>query len=97
MFSVITDIYNKKTPNTYAESSTLVFDIDSSSAAIPVDFFGLCRKLARTSSTSSSAVNGRLHTFTSPSGRNVNYDEKQFTGGGLSYSFYLYMFRKYVS
>jgi hypothetical protein len=25
---------------------TVVFDIDSSLAAVPVDFFGLCRKLA---------------------------------------------------
>jgi hypothetical protein len=39
-----------------------------------------------------------LHTRASPSGRNVNYDEKQLTGGKkLSCSFYLYMFRKYVS
>jgi hypothetical protein len=121
---------------------TVVFDIDSSLAAVPVDFFGLCRKLARTHSTLSSAVNGRplvfclhrqpvsvnclyyarmvlstggsfayfarnalrtvtidlivwysntqnnlspgaaifsLHTLASPSGRNVNYDEKQST------------------
>jgi hypothetical protein len=32
-------------------------------AAVPVDFFGLCRKLARTRSTSSSAVNGRPLDF----------------------------------
>jgi len=42
-----------------------------------------------------------LHTLASPSGRNVNYDEKQVTGGGwrgnLSCSFYLYRFRKYMS
>ena len=38
-----------------------------------------------------------LHTLASPSGRNVNYDEKQLTGGGLSCSFCLYRFRKYVS
>jgi hypothetical protein len=40
-----------------------------------------------------------LHTLASPSGRNVNYDEKQLTGGknNLSCSFYLYRFRKYVS
>ena len=38
-----------------------------------------------------------LHTHKSPSGRNVNYDEKQLTGGKklcLSCSFYLYRFRK---
>jgi len=121
---------------------TVVFDIDSSLAAVSVDFLGLCRKLARARSTSSSAVNGRslgfclhrhlasvnylyharmvlsvggsfvyfarnahcsltrdlllwysntqndfspaadifsLHTLASPSGRNVNYDEKQLT------------------
>jgi hypothetical protein len=47
MFSVITNIYNKKTPNAYAEPSTLFFfDIDNSLAAVPVDFVGLCRKLA---------------------------------------------------
>jgi hypothetical protein len=39
-----------------------------------------------------------LHTLASPSGRNVNYDEKQLTGEkNLSCSFYLYRFRKYVS
>ena len=38
------------------------------------------------------------HTLTSPSSRNVNYDEKQLTGKkNLSFSFYLYRFRKYVS
>ena len=41
-----------------------------------------------------------LHTLASPSGRNVNYDEKQLTGGKkniFSCSFYLYRFCKYVS
>ena len=39
-----------------------------------------------------------LHKLTSPSGRNVNYDEKQLTWGrGLSCSFCLYRFRKHVS
>ena len=42
-----------------------------------------------------------LHKLASPSGRNVNYDEKQLTGGegggNLSCSFYLYRFRKYVT
>ena len=40
-----------------------------------------------------------LHTLASHSGRNMNYDEKQFTGRGgkkLSCSFYPYRFRKYV-
>jgi len=38
------------------------------------------------------------HTLASPSGRNVNYDEKQLTGEKiLSCSFYLYRFRKYMS
>jgi hypothetical protein len=37
-----------------------------------------------------------LHTLATPSGRNVNYDEKQFTGGFFSCSFYLHRFRKYV-
>jgi len=37
-----------------------------------------------------------LHTLASPSGRNVNYDEKQLTGEKkkFSCSFYLYRFRK---
>jgi hypothetical protein len=97
MFSVITNIYN--TERLCRTLHTVVFDIDGSLAAVHVDFFGLCRKLARTLSTSSSAVNGRLHTLASPSGRNLNYVEKQFTGGkkNLSWSFYLYRFRKYVS
>jgi hypothetical protein len=38
-----------------------------------------------------------LHTLASPSGRNVNYDEEQLTGGGLNSSFCVYRFRKYVS
>jgi hypothetical protein len=82
MFSVITNIYNKKTKETYlngVESN----GIDSSLAAVPVDLFGLCRKLARTRSRSSSAVNGRPLDFLlaqTPSGRNVNYDEKHLPG-----------------
>jgi hypothetical protein len=39
-----------------------------------------------------------LHTLTSPSGRNVNYDEKQLTGEKIFELFLLsYRFRKYVS
>jgi hypothetical protein len=39
------------------------FDIDSSTAAVPVDFFGLCIKLAQTHSRSYSAVNGQPLDF----------------------------------
>jgi hypothetical protein len=42
---------------------TVVFDVDSSLAAVAVDFFGLCRKLVRNRSTSSSAVYGRPLDF----------------------------------
>ena len=40
-----------------------------------------------------------LHTLASPSGRNVNFNEKQLTGKkkNLSYSFYLHRFCKYAS
>jgi hypothetical protein len=41
-----------------------------------------------------------LHTLASSSGGNVNYDKKQLVrgeGGNVSFSFYLYWFRKYVS
>jgi hypothetical protein len=136
--------YGSNTERVCRTLHTLVFDIDSSLVAFPVDFFGLCRKLARTCSTSSSAVNGwpldfclhrhpvsvnclyhtrmvficrrvfcvlctkctlhrvttdllcdipthkndfypgaaifSVHTLASPSGRNVNYDEKELTG-----------------
>jgi len=37
---------------------TVVFDIDSFLATAAFDFFGLCRKMARTRAASSSAVNG---------------------------------------
>ena len=141
----------------------VVFDIHSSLAAVTFDFFGLCTKVARTRSTSSSPVNGRpfyfcmhrhpvsvnylyharmvlsagrsfayfarnarctvtthllvwnsntqndfspgaaifsLHAFASPSDRNLNYDKKKTTYWGifffLSFSIYLYMFRKNV-
>jgi hypothetical protein len=36
MFSVITNIYNKKTPNAYATLHTVVFDIASSLAEVPL-------------------------------------------------------------
>jgi hypothetical protein len=39
-----------------------------------------------------------LHTLASSSGRNVNYDEKQLSGGKkISCSFHLYRFGKYAS
>jgi hypothetical protein len=39
-----------------------------------------------------------LHTFASPSGRNVNYDEKQYLGKNFfCWSFYVYRFRKCLS
>jgi len=44
------------------------------------------------------AVIFSLHTLASPSGRNVNYDEKNLLGKNfLSCSFYLYGFRRCVS
>jgi hypothetical protein len=49
----------------------------------------------KTTSSSGAAIFS-LQTLASTSDRNVNYDEKLLTGGGLSYSFYLYRFRKYM-
>jgi len=47
---------------------------------------------------SSGAAIFSLHKLASPGSRNVNYDEKQLTGKKiLSFSFYLYRFRKYMS
>jgi len=43
------------------------------------------------------AANFSLHTLASPSGRNVNYDEKQLTGKKIFELFYLYRFCKYMS
>jgi hypothetical protein len=64
MFSMITNIYNKKyTKRLCRTLHTVVFYIDSSLDAVPVDFFRLCRNLDRTRSTSSSAVNGRQLDF----------------------------------
>jgi hypothetical protein len=39
-----------------------------------------------------------IHTLASPGGRNMNYNEKQLSGGKIlsSYSFYLNRFCKYV-
>jgi hypothetical protein len=159
MFSVVTNIYNKKTKGPtlmelFTATRKVIFFLQ-------LEMFGLCRKLARTRSTSSSAVNGRpldfrlhrhplsvnclyharmvlsvgrsfawftrnacctetkdllvwysntqndfspgadifsIHTLASPSGRNMNYDEKNVLGKiFFSCSFYLYRFRKYVS
>jgi hypothetical protein len=57
------DEYGLHTKRLRRTFHTVVFNIDGSLAAVPVDFFGLCTKLARTRSTSSSAVNGRLLDF----------------------------------
>jgi hypothetical protein len=145
MFSAITNIYNKKTKGpTLMELFTATGKLKKKFFFLTIsDFFGLCRKLARTRSTSSSPVNERpidfclhrrpvsvnclyharmvlsvggsfayfarnahctvttdllvwysdiqndfspgaaissLHTLASPSGRIVNYDQKQRTG-----------------
>jgi hypothetical protein len=64
MFSVITvDAVWFEHQSPTQNLHTVVFDIDSSLASVSVDFFGLCRKLARTRSTSSAAVNGRPLDF----------------------------------
>jgi len=70
---------------------TVVFDIDSPLAAVPVDFFGLCRKLARTHSTSSSAVNGqpldfRLHRH--PVSVNCLYHAQMVLSVGGSFTYF---------
>jgi hypothetical protein len=101
MFSVITNIYKKKNQRTYL-NGIVSNGIDSSLAAVLADFFGLCRKLARTRSTSSLADNGRSLDFSlhgHPAAemwttmKNKLTGEKQF----LICSFHLYRFRKYVS
>ena len=56
MFSAITN-----TKRLRRNLHTVVVDIDNSLAAVPFDFFGVCRKLAR--SSSSSAINGRSLDF----------------------------------
>jgi len=68
---------------------TVVFDIDIFLAAVTVDFFGLCRKLARTRSTSFSAVNGRpldfcLHRH--PLSVNCLYHARMFLSIGGSFA-----------
>jgi hypothetical protein len=74
MFSMITNIYNKKlfyqwvwyglnTKRLCRTLHTVVFDIDSSLVAVPINFFGQCRKLAWARSMSYSAVNGQPLDF----------------------------------
>ena len=69
----------------------VVFDIDSSLAAVPIEFFGLCRKLARIRSTSSSAVNGRpldfcLHRH--PVSGNCLYHARMVLSVGGSFAYF---------
>jgi hypothetical protein len=62
MVSVIINIYKKKNQRNYLngiESN----GIDNFLAAFPIDILGLCRKMAGTRSTSSSAVKGRPLDF----------------------------------
>ena len=78
---------------------TVVSDIDSSFAADPIDFFGLCSKLARTRSTSS-AVNGRqpdlcLHTH--PASVNCLYHARMVLSVGGSFSCYARNARRTVN
>ena len=54
--------YGLNTKHLRRNLHTVVFNINSSLAVVPVYFFGLCRKLARTRS-SSLAVNGRPLDF----------------------------------
>ena len=89
MFSVITNIYNKKMltqnpPNCF-------FDIDSYFSCSSHWFFGLCRKLAPTHSTSSSAVNGRpldicLHRHRHPVSVNCLYHARMLLSVGGSFA-----------
>jgi hypothetical protein len=63
MFSVIINVYNKKTKGpTLMELFTATGKLKKFFLTTR-DFFGLCRKLTRTRSTSSSAVNGRPLDF----------------------------------
>jgi hypothetical protein len=69
---------------------TVVFDIDSSLAAVPIDFFRLCRKLTRIRSTSFSAVDERPPDFCShrhPVSVNCLYHARMVlsVGGSLAY------------
>jgi hypothetical protein len=64
MFSVITNIYNKKTKgSTLMELFTATGKLKKFFFLTTRDFFGLCRKLSPTRSTSSSAVNGQPLDF----------------------------------
>jgi hypothetical protein len=55
--------YGLNTKRLHRTLHTVVFNIDSSLAAVAVDFFRLWRKLDQTRSTSSSAVNGQPFDF----------------------------------
>ena len=54
---------SKNTKHLRRTLHTVAVDIDSSLAAVPVDFFRVCRKLAQTRSTSSLAIDGRPLDF----------------------------------
>jgi hypothetical protein len=93
MLSVIKNIY--KTTKGLNHNGIEQNGIDCSLAAVPVDFFGLCRKLARTRSTSSSAVNGRplyfsLHRHRAAEMRNTKKKTTFWGKNLLSCSFYLH-------
>ena len=55
----------------------------------------LCHIPAQKTTSTPGAAIFSIYTLASPSGRNVNYDKKQVTGGKnfLSCSFYLYRYR----
>jgi hypothetical protein len=105
MFSVITNIYNKKTKGpTLMELFTAtrkpnkfflqleMFDVCTAGDTAHIDM--LFKFLSHTRQHACIDI---LHTLASPSGRNVNYDEKQLSGKKvLSCSFCLYRFRKYM-
>jgi hypothetical protein len=97
MLSVITKFYNKKTK---VPTLKKLNGIDSSLAEVPVDFFGLCRKLDRNRSTSASAVNRRPLVFClhrHPAAKMLTSMKNNFMRiFFLSCFFYLYKFRKYV-
>jgi hypothetical protein len=108
MFSVITDIYNKK-----SKGPTLMelFTATGKPKKIfwQLEMFDVC------TTGDTAHINTKfkffphtrqhgciddilIHTLASPSGINVNYDENNFLRKHFSScSFYLYRFRKYVS
>jgi hypothetical protein len=91
MFSAITNIYNNNNcsqPQENLKSFFFAWQLEMFDVRTTGDMAHINTIFKFLPHTHQHASTWSLHTLTSPSGRNVNYDEKQLTWGGKKIEFF---------